>query len=124
MKVVCLENIATQVLSKISGGYTNAVFYIIDDLLSESGYAWGEKILKHDLRREELETKITAIVNSHFHEDHCGNHHALLALCPNTVVYAHSLEVPLMTHPTLPAWYRRFLFGLVKSHPACVTRSV
>ena len=122
VKMVCLKNIATQVLSKISGGYKYAVFYIIDDeLLFDSGYAWGEKILKHYLRREKLETKITAIVSSHFHEDHCGNNHALLALCPNAIVYAHSLEVPLMTHPTMPAWYRRFLFGPVEPHPVSVT---
>ena len=54
LKMVCLKNIVTQVLSKISEIYKYAVFYIIDDeLLFDSGYAWGEKILKHGLRREE-----------------------------------------------------------------------
>lgn len=125
VKMVCLKNIATRVLSKISGGYEYAVFFIIDDeLLFDSGYAWGERALAHYLRRAKLETKITAIVNSHFHEDHCGNNRALLALCPNAVAYAHPRDIPLMTHPTMPSWYRRFLFGPIDPHPVSATRDV
>ena len=117
VRQICLRNLATRLLTGFSGGYEYAVFFIIDDeLLFDSGYAWGEKSLVHYLGSQGLEAKLSAIVSSHFHEDHCGNNRRLLELCPQLTVYAHPLDAPHMVHPTIPSWYRRFLFGPVEAH--------
>ena len=118
---LCLQNFATRLLTSFSGGYEYAVCFIIDDeILFDSGYAWGERRLVQYLRSQGLETKLSAIVSSHFHEDHCGNNKGILELCPQVTVYAHPLDAPYMIHPTVPSWYRRFLFGPVEAHQVSI----
>jgi len=117
VEMIRLNNVATRLLSKLSGGYGYAVLFIVDEeLVFDTGYAWGQRILSRYLSDRGLNEKLTTIVNSHFHEDHCGNNKALLESCPNSRVYAHPLDASNMVYPSDPPWYRRFLFGPIEPH--------
>jgi glyoxylase-like metal-dependent hydrolase (beta-lactamase superfamily II) len=119
--LIRLDNFVTRLLSKVSGGFDYAVVYLVDrELLFDSGYAWASRTLERLLEQEDLAKSIRYIVNSHSHEDHCGNNQRLLELCPGATVYAHPLARSEMIFPSERPWYRRFLFGPEIPHP--VTR--
>jgi len=117
IQVVYLNNLVTKFLSKTSGGYSYAVLCIVDkELVFDTGYAWATKTLCRYIQAERLTESIRYIVNSHYHEDHCGTNHRLSEICTSAQVYAHRLEIPQMMYPSSFAWYRRFLFGPTDPH--------
>lgn len=117
VQILYINNFVTKILSKISGGYDYAVLYIIDgELVFDTGYAWGARSISRYLKEAALCDSIHSIVNSHYHEDHCGNNKRISSICQGATAFAHPKDAPQIMYPSAFPWYRRFLFGPVQPH--------
>lgn len=111
IKCLKFENIGLKFLSWFSGGYNYPVVYIIDDeIMFDSGFAWARRPLCSYLVKNGLTTKIKAVINSHTHEDHIGNNHALRKLC-GCDIYIHPKGLDNIKFLKNKEFFRHFLFG-------------
>lgn len=111
--VRCLRfsNAPIRFLSWFAGGYDYAVVYIIDnEIIFDTGFAWGQKALRAYIKKYELNKSLHTAINSHFHEDHIGNNH-LLAKEFHLKIYAHSKGIRNIVFVKEREFYRHFLFG-------------
>jgi len=111
--VTCIriDNIVTQFLSRLGGGYDYAVCYLVDEtLLVDTGFGWAKRCLQKTLQDLGADQTITTVVNTHYHEDHMGNND-LLSDIAGVKILAHPIALPEIRFPAPVAWYRNFLFG-------------
>ncbi|BDI30033.1 MBL fold hydrolase [Capsulimonas corticalis] len=109
--VLCIriDNLVTKAVSRLGGGYDYSVSYVIDRaLIVDTGFPWARQCLDQTLKRLGMGAAITAVVNTHHHEDHVGNNDLFAA---TTALYAHPLALAEIRYPSERAWYRNFMFG-------------
>jgi glyoxylase-like metal-dependent hydrolase (beta-lactamase superfamily II) len=84
--------------------------YLVDDLLIDTGCAFGVA----ELTRHLAGTRVATIVNTHTHEDHIGGNGALQRRHPEPVIRAHPLALPVLHDPRREQPlhpYRRIMWG-------------
>lgn len=112
-RVTCIriDNLLTRLLSRFGGGYDYAVCFLVDEsLVIDTGFPWARRCLKKVLEGLGADRTITAVVNTHYHEDHTGNNDLLAQIC-HPQILAHPKAVPEIRFPGDLPWYRGFLFG-------------
>ncbi|PCJ54333.1 MAG: hypothetical protein COA79_21980 [Planctomycetota bacterium] len=111
--VKCLKfhNLPIKFLSWFAGGYDYAVVYIIDnEIVFDSGFAWGQKSLNAYLEKEGMKKSIHTVINSHFHEDHIGNNNLFVKEC-DAEIFAHEKGLLDVNFVKDREFFRHFLFG-------------
>ncbi|MBC8145525.1 MAG: MBL fold metallo-hydrolase [bacterium] len=117
VEMIRIENAVTRAITWLGGGYDYSVSYLIDrTLLIDTGFPWARRSLRRTLLELGANNTLTAVVNTHHHEDHIGNNDLIGELC-DAPIFAHRLAVGDIRHPSELPWYRRFMFGPLTASP-------
>jgi glyoxylase-like metal-dependent hydrolase (beta-lactamase superfamily II) len=116
VQCIRIDNVVTKAVSQLGGGYDYSVSYVVDKaLIVDTGFPWAGRCLAQTLKQLGIDKSITAVVNTHHHEDHVGNND----LFPETTpLYAHPLALSAIRYPSQLPWYRNFMFGPTTSSRA------
>lgn len=80
--------------------------YLVDDVLIDSGCEYTKRELLEFL----LDKGVTRVVNTHYHEDHCGAN-ALLQQALGVKVFASPLALDALEHPPAMMPYEELVWG-------------
>ncbi len=80
--------------------------YLVDDVLIDSGCEYT----KYELLEFLKDKGVTQVVNTHYHEDHCGAN-ALLQEALGVKVYASALALEALLHPPVMMPYEEMVWG-------------
>jgi glyoxylase-like metal-dependent hydrolase (beta-lactamase superfamily II) len=111
VRLIRIENAITRAISRFGGGYDYSVSYLIEDsLLVDTGFPWARCSLRQTLLDTGAYATLSAVINTHYHEDHTGNNDLLRELC-DAPIYAHPSAITEIRYPPELPWYRSFMFG-------------
>jgi glyoxylase-like metal-dependent hydrolase (beta-lactamase superfamily II) len=94
----------------LGGGYYWTTCYLLDDLLIDTGCAHTAQELAGALHSQSL----SAVANTHTHEDHIGANGLLQSRHVGLRIYAHPLALPILENPHLAQPlhpYRKLFWG-------------